>query len=218
MNCKNLFFKLIQYISALLLFLCSCNITLAQTPDASQEINKHGRTTSSRIPGLEPVYYSYDSRGILKSVTQGTGENQRQGIVNYDNDGFVDNVQDALNRSIDFGYNLTGRVTSQNLPGNRAIAFDYDAAGNITGITPPQKPEHSVSYTPVNLGASYEPPSVSGIGNPATTYQYNLDKQLTLATRPDGRTIAYNLARQTEGWNQSPRQPVITFTWYTYGY
>ena len=98
----------------------------------------------------------------------------------------------------DFGYDLTGRVTSQNLPGNRAIAFDYDAAGNITGITPPQKPEHSFSYTPVNLGASYEPPSVSGIGNPATTYKYNLDKQLTLATRPDGRAIAYNYG-QTNG-------------------
>ena len=177
-------------------------------------IDLQGRITSSRIPGIEPVYYSYDSRGRLQSVTQGTGANQRSSVTNYGTDGFVSNTQDALNRSVQFDNDLSGRILSQSLPGNRLISFDYDATGNVTGITPPQKPEHTFSYTPVNLTANYEPPSVAGIGNTATTYLYNLDKQLTLATRPDGQTVSYNYG-QTSGRLES----ITTTTGqYAYGY
>jgi len=55
-------------------------------------IDIQGRVTSSRIPGIEPVNYSYDSRGRLQSVTQGTGTNQRQSVINYGTDGFVNNT------------------------------------------------------------------------------------------------------------------------------
>ena len=34
--------------------------------------------------------------------------------------------------------------------------------------------------------------SVAGTGANLTTYQYNLDKQPTLVTRPDGQTISFN--------------------------
>ena len=178
-------------------------------------INARGRTTSTHIPGIEPVYYNYDSRGRLQSITQGTGGNQCVSRINYGDDGFVSDTKDALNRSAGFNYDLSGRVTSQDLPGSRTVAFNYDASGNVTGITPPQKPEHIFGYTPVDLAASYDHPSVSGIGDPATAYEYNLDKQLTLATRPDGRTIAYNY-----GSRNGRLESIIATTagQYTYGY
>jgi YD repeat-containing protein len=51
-----------------------------------------------------------------------------------------------------------GRVLSTILPDTREIGFSYDASGNLTSITPPGKPTHEFSYTPVNLLDTYYPP------------------------------------------------------------
>ena len=58
----------------------------------------------------------------------------------------------------------------------------------MASITPPSRPAHTFDYTPVDLEATYIPPDL-GIGNVATTYSYNLDRQLTAITRPDGQTL-----------------------------
>ena len=63
-----------------------------------------------------------------------------------------------------------------------------DANGNVTGITPPGKPQHAFSYTPVDLELNYNPPD-AGFSPRNTQYAYNLDRQLTTVTRPDGQTI-----------------------------
>ena len=86
---------------------------------STRTINAQGRTTSTQVPGLEPVHYSYDSRGRLQAVTQGTGTDQRQINYNYRTDGFVGSASDALNRLTQFDYDQSGRVLNQTLPGNR---------------------------------------------------------------------------------------------------
>ncbi|MGH7164326.1 MAG: hypothetical protein ACREIS_02235 [Nitrospiraceae bacterium] len=58
----------------------------------------------------------------------------------------------------------------------------------MTSLTPPGKPAHTFSYTPVDLESSYDPPN-AGFTPKNTTYTYNLDRQLTLVTRPDGQTM-----------------------------
>jgi len=58
---------------------------------------------------------------------------------------------------------------------------------NLTSITPPGRSAHVFSYTPVNREADYTPPFVAGAGS--TVYQYNLAKQLTSVTRPDGQVL-----------------------------
>ncbi len=63
-----------------------------------------------------------------------------------------------------------------------------DANGNVTGIKPPGKPQHAFSYTPVDLELNYNPPD-AGFSPRNTQYAYNLDRQLTTVTRPDGQTI-----------------------------
>src|SRR5207249_1928608 len=79
-------------------------------------------------------------------------------------------------------------ITTQTLPDTRTISYAYDANGNVTTITPPGRPGHTFAYTPVDLEQSYDPPNV-GLPTDTTQYSYNLDRQLTLVTRPDGQTI-----------------------------
>jgi len=69
-----------------------------------------------------------------------------------------------------------------------AVALPYDANGNVTSITPPGRPAHTFAYTPVDLESDYSPPA-AGFTPKATSYSYNLDRQLTLVTRPDGQML-----------------------------
>jgi RHS repeat-associated protein len=75
------------------------------------------------------------------------------------------------------------------LPDLRTIGYAYDGNGNVTSITPPGKPAHAFSYTPIDLESNYDPPD-AGFSPKNTQYTYNLDKQLTLVTRPDGQTLS----------------------------
>src|SRR5262249_27285504 len=92
-------------------------------------------------------------------------------------------------RVIGFIYDPAGRVTTQTLPDGREIQYTYDANGNLATLTPPGRPSHGFAYTPVNLNDEYIPPDV-GAGTNHTLYTYNADKQLTLVTRPDGKTVS----------------------------
>ncbi|MBF0292445.1 MAG: RHS repeat protein, partial [Nitrospinae bacterium] len=82
-------------------------------------------------------------------------------------------------------------MTSQTLFDGPMVSRTLDANGNVTSVAPPSRPAHGFAYTPVNLESSYNPPVVAGSGTTSTTYAYNLDKQLTRITRPDGQTIDY---------------------------
>lgn len=154
-------------------------------------IDAQGRPTQTQVSGLDPVAYDYDLRGRLAIITQGSGAEMRQTSLNYNPQGFLNSITDALGRNQLYSYDLAGRVTQQTLPDGRVIQFAYDANGNVTSITPPGQPAHAFSYTPVDLEAQYTPPA-AGIATPATQYAYNLDKQLTQITRPDGQTVSFS--------------------------
>ncbi|MGH8623751.1 MAG: hypothetical protein ACREYC_00200, partial [Gammaproteobacteria bacterium] len=102
--------------------------------------------------------------------------------------GYVKTITDALGRTVEYDYDLAGRVVQQALPDGREIAYGYDANGNVTEIVPPGQPPHRFDYTPLDQEQEYTPPDV-GDGDPETRYRYNLDKQLTRITRPDGQTV-----------------------------
>ena len=61
----------------------------------------------------------------------------------------------------------------------------------MTQITPPGRPAHVFQYTDVNLQSEYNPPDI-GLPLDKTVYSFDLDKDLTLITRPDGQTVAFN--------------------------
>jgi len=152
-------------------------------------LDAQGRVIQEQIAGLEPVSFSYDSRGRLATITESSGATARVYTLSYDLLDRLAAIADPLGRSMGFAYDAADRVTLQTLPDGRQISYSYDANGNVTSITPPGRPAHSFDYTPVNLEAEYTPPDVNP-GPDQTTYTYNLDRQLTLVARPDGQAIS----------------------------
>jgi RHS repeat-associated protein len=143
------------------------------------------RVSSTQLGALLPSQFAYDSKGRLATITQGT----RTTTLAYDSNGFLASATDPLSLTTSFTHDADGRVLTTTLPDSRVISYSYDANGNLTSVTPPGKSAHDFSYTPVDLPSSYTPPVVAGTG--ATTYTYNLDRDLTTITRPDGQSINY---------------------------
>ena len=169
-------------------------------------------TLQESAPGLAPTDYSYDSRGRLATVTRGSGSWDRVTTITYDNQGRVGSLTDPANRSTGFTYDAMGRLTLQTLPDGRSIGYTYDAKGNVTSVTPPGRPAHLFAYTPADLQDSYTPPD-AGTGATATVYAYNLAKELTRITRPDGQTVSF-------GYDSGARLSSVTLPGgtLTYGY
>jgi YD repeat-containing protein len=162
---------------------------------------------SLTVPGITPAGFVYDGRGRLTGVSQGS----RTTMFGYDARNRLTTTTDPLGRTVGFNYDDADRVMRQTLADGRFIGFTYDAKGNVTAITPPSRPQHSFTMTPVDLPASYAPPAVAN-GGP-TLYDYNRDRQLTLVTRPDSKTIRF-------GYDGGGRLASLTIGRgaYTFGY
>jgi RHS repeat-associated protein len=154
-------------------------------------INQHAQLRMQQVDGLAPSIFTYDARGRLSTVERGSGPDQRTATIAYGSAGFPASVTDTMNRTITYDHDAVGRVTKQTFPGGRAISFSYDPNGNLTSITPPGRDAHIFTYDSVDQLDDYTPPELPE-GSTVTQYQYNLDKDLTLVTRPDGNTIAFD--------------------------
>ena len=152
-------------------------------------VDAQGRLTKEQTPGLAEMNLAYDARGRLVSFTQGSGAGGRITQFGYDAQGNLESISDALGGTERFAFDPAGRVTQQTLTDGRVIRLGYDANGNITNVTPPGRPAHGFGFTAVDLEEAYTPPVVTGVPVTTTQYAYNLDKQLTRITRPDGQTI-----------------------------
>lgn len=171
-------------------------LTTPESRKVQTIIDAQGRPIKAQQASLLPINYHYDLRGRLDLLTQGTGIDERKLQVAYRPDGYVDFITDPIGRQVKFTYDGAGRVKTQTLPDGRVINYSYDASGNLIGLTPPGRPQHSFAYTPVDLQSTYTPPTAPNTGTVSTNYSYNKDRQLTLVTRPDGKTITpgYDLA------------------------
>lgn len=164
--------------------------TTPQNRTSTTTIDTQGRLTQATIPGLATTAAQYDTHGRLASISQGTGVDARTVTFTYRPDGYLDAVTDPLGREVSFEYDAVGRVTSQTLPDGRVVGYTYDANGNVTSITPPGRPAHEFTYTAIDLQQTYLPPNTQPpVPDPQTQYSYNIDRQLELITRPDGKTI-----------------------------
>jgi len=156
---------------------------------SSQVYNLTGGIASTQSGGLVMTNYNYDLRGRLSDVDVGTGVDQRSVQLTYDLNGYVDSITEPLGKVTVFERDLLGRIKLRTLPGGRVVEYSYDPNGNLTSITPPGKTVHRFDYTTGDQLDVYTPPDVAGVTIPTTTYNYNLDKQLTEITRPDGQQV-----------------------------
>ncbi len=179
--------------------------TSPENRQTATTVDSQGRVTTIEVPGIATTQIGYDARGRVSTLGQGA----RTSAFTYDPNGYLARVTDPLARVVSFERDAVGRVTSQTLPDGREIQFTYDANGNATSIMPPGRDAHSFTFTPVDLLDGYGAPFVSGGGTNVTTYAYNLDRQLTTITRPDGQQVglgydsAGRLSTQTSPTGQS---------------
>ena len=87
-------------------------------------------------------------------------------------------MTDPLSHATSYMNDPVGRPTQTMLADGRLLGTAYDGDSNTTQITLPSDEPHDFTFTPVDLLASYEPPSVSS-ASPSTQYVYDLDRELT---------------------------------------
>ena len=177
----------------------SATKTLTQTSAAGRQaaatIDAQGRIIQAQLFGILPASLTYDAQGRLATITAGTGSDKRTATFSYGNDGNLQTVSDPSGQSSTLQYDAAGRIIQSTLPDGRGIAYTYDLNGNLTSLTPPGRSAHIFTYTSANLISQYSPPSLTGTGS--TLFAYNADRQLTLVTRPDNKTVglAYDCCR-----------------------
>lgn len=154
-------------------------------------LDAKGRLIKTEIAGLQAIEQAYDAQGHLAAIAQGSGADQRALAFAYNNQGWLKSVTDPLNRSVNYEYDLAGRVTRQVFPDGRDVLFGYDANGNLTSLTPPGQPSHLFKYTQRDQTQEYDPPGAANTGTVNTLYEYSLDKELIKITRPDGLSLAF---------------------------
>jgi RHS repeat-associated protein len=153
------------------------------------------RVAASQSTGLAPISYVYDSRGRVTGLSVGSGADAR--LYNFDyngspaDDGLLDRITNPESLSLTFKeYDSAGRLKVEELPDTNVISMNYDPSGNLISLYPPGRPAHLFTYTPNKQLENYIPPAV-GQGSGNTHFKYNLDQQLELITRPDGKQIEF---------------------------
>ncbi|MCF6324630.1 MAG: hypothetical protein L3J89_09955 [Gammaproteobacteria bacterium] len=174
--------------------------TTVTSPENRQRIrvfNEQGKVTATQTEGLAAIDFSYDLRGRLSEVSSGSGANRRNFQMTYDSNGNRASLTNSLGQVMSFESDVLGRVIRQVVFDGRAVSFSYDANGNLTSLTPPGSAAHIFNYTAGDQTSTYTPPNVVSVAAPSTNYAYNLDRQLTNVTRPDGQqiTLSYHPMR-----------------------
>lgn len=132
--------------------------------------------------------FSYDSDGRLQQAVQGT---KNKLIYSYNTTGLLQNVTNDRSEVTSYIYDLAGRVSQILFPNNKSVYYSYDANGNMTSLTTPNGIAHAFEYDAMELTSKYLPPAIVGLSSKDTSYTYNLDRQLTQVSRPDGQNISY---------------------------
>ena len=142
------------------------------------------RVVESQVGNLEKTYYSYFTDGRISQIKQG----DRVTRFSYDSNGYLSKMIDPIGRIQTYQNDSLGRVLSSTTYDGRKTSFFYDDNSRLIGLRTPNKRDHEFIYNAHELLGAYLSPQVGSEEN-ETSYEYNLDKQLTKTTLPDSREI-----------------------------
>ncbi|MBL0122655.1 MAG: hypothetical protein IPP88_07940 [Betaproteobacteria bacterium] len=163
-------------------------ITTAAGRSGTITLDTLGRITQVQALGLDPVSYTYDSRGLISTIVEGTGVGSRTTTLTFNAAFELSGVTDASGRSFGLAYDSAGRLVTATLPGARTVTLGYDASGNNTALTPPGRSAHGFGYSSIDQTVSYAPPDL-GSGTTATQFTYDADRALTRINRPNAELV-----------------------------
>ena len=184
--------------------------TSATGRTTTSTLDNLGRTVLAEVPNTEPTRYTYDSRGRIATIAQGS----RVVTNTYDAQGRLSVVTDPLGRTTRLEYDAAGQVVRQTQPDGTAITFEYDAAGNMTALTPPGQPRHTFGYDDTDQLTSTTPPAV-GPADDSTRYVYNLAHELIRESLPGGQIISYAYSDSGRLTGITAPQGAYTYTYST---
>jgi RHS repeat-associated protein len=153
-------------------------------------IDTRGRVGQTQFGGLAAAVFTYDSRGRLATMTQGSGADSRTTTIAYSGSGFLQSITDPANQTESLSRDANGRVTEVTFHDSAKSQFVYDANGNLTTLTPPGRPDHHFTYTQNNQVSTHTAPAV-GAGNNQTLATYDEDRQPTAIDRPNGESALF---------------------------
>jgi RHS repeat-associated protein len=156
---------------------------------STRVIDSLGRTTRTQVAGLgTPTDFIYDGSGRLQRIQQGGRTTTNTYFPNGTaSAGYLAGTTDPVLDVTSYTRDALGRTLTETRAG-AATAFGWDPLNNLTNVTPPGKPQHGMTYTPVNLLETYDPPP-AGLPSVSTGYTYDLDRMLRTETRPTGEVI-----------------------------
>ncbi|MCP5526849.1 MAG: hypothetical protein H7A47_08600 [Verrucomicrobiales bacterium] len=157
------------------------------SPEGRQQalvLDPQGRPVEWRVPGLDRISVSYDERGRLDGLRDGT----REWTYAYDADtGFLSQVTDPLDHTTACTRDVCGRVTHLGLPDGSTWRTGWDAAGRpIEMIAPAQENPHRFEWSAAGLLIAHLTP----LGQ-RTEWHYDKERRLTRKTCPAGEELIW---------------------------
>lgn len=144
------------------------------------------RLTSIRYSdGTTPnASFEYDSAGLRNSMTDGSGTTR----YTWDSLGRLTQDTDGASRTVRYGYDLAGDLTSLTYPGGEAVTRAFDDAGRLESVTDWLRGRTSFAYDrDSNLLRTTYP---EGSGNVDTAGYDNADQLTSLAFKQGETTLA----------------------------
>lgn len=140
------------------------------------------RVTSQQLPNVDPLSLTWDPKGRVAAVAQGT----QQVEFEYDTGNRLVARTDALGHRVELGYDTADRRTSTRLPSLRTWGFGWDGNRNLTEVTPPGVSAHALAYDAADGAIGYTPP-----GNPAYAFPRDVAGRPDAVSLPDTRSEQY---------------------------
>ncbi len=84
--------------------------TSAAGRKAATPLDNLGRIVQAQVTGILDTNLSYDTRGRLAAISQGSSPDDRKATFSYNPEGYLDTVTDPLGRTASFDYDAAGRI------------------------------------------------------------------------------------------------------------